>query len=100
MEQVYKMTLNCCSFCFNQSPLVRLSPWDHCGSSKLVNRQENILKSIGTNEQRVVVVTTRLLLQTKKGNCPLDHSGSGSGHATTQAQAMLLLAIYELKYVL
>jgi hypothetical protein len=31
---------------------------------------------------------------------PLDHSGLGSGHATTQARAMLLLAIYELQYVL
>jgi hypothetical protein len=31
---------------------------------------------------------------------PLDHSGLGFGHATTQAWAMLLLAIYELQYVL
>jgi hypothetical protein len=31
---------------------------------------------------------------------PLDHSGSGSGHATTRARATLLLAIYELQYVL
>jgi hypothetical protein len=31
---------------------------------------------------------------------PLDHSGSGSGHATTRARAMLLLAVYELQYVL
>jgi hypothetical protein len=31
---------------------------------------------------------------------PLDHSGSGCGHATTQARATLLLAIYELQYVL
>ncbi len=31
---------------------------------------------------------------------PLDHGGSGSGHATTRARATLLLAIYELKYVL
>jgi hypothetical protein len=31
---------------------------------------------------------------------PLDHSGSGSGHATTRAQATLLLGIYELQYVL
>jgi hypothetical protein len=31
---------------------------------------------------------------------PLDHSGSGSRHATTQARATLLLAIYELQYVL
>jgi hypothetical protein len=31
---------------------------------------------------------------------PLDHSGSGSGHATTRAQVTLLLAIYELQYVL
>jgi hypothetical protein len=31
---------------------------------------------------------------------PLDQSGLGSGHATTQARATLLLAIYELKYVL
>ena len=31
---------------------------------------------------------------------PLDHSGSGSGHATTRASATLLLAIYELQYVL
>ncbi len=30
----------------------------------------------------------------------MDHSGSGSGHATTWARATLLLAIYELKYVL
>ncbi len=30
---------------------------------------------------------------------PLDHSGLGSGHATTQARATLLLAIYELQYV-
>jgi hypothetical protein len=60
------MTLNCCSSCFNQSPLVCPSPWDHCGSNKLVNRQKNILKSIGTNKQRVVVVRMRLLLQTKK----------------------------------
>ncbi len=31
---------------------------------------------------------------------PLDHSGSGSGHATTRARATLLLATYELQYVL
>ncbi len=31
---------------------------------------------------------------------PLDHSGLGSDHATTQARATLLLAIYELQYVL
>ncbi len=31
---------------------------------------------------------------------PLDHSGSGSGHATTWARATLLLATYELQYVL
>ncbi len=31
---------------------------------------------------------------------PLDPSGSGSGHATTRARATLLLAIYELQYVL
>jgi hypothetical protein len=31
---------------------------------------------------------------------PLDQSGSGSGHATTWARAMLQLAIYELQYVL
>ncbi len=31
---------------------------------------------------------------------PLDHSGLGSGHATTRARAMLLLAIYEFQYVL
>ncbi len=31
---------------------------------------------------------------------PLDHSGSGSGHATTRAWATLLLEIYELQYVL
>jgi hypothetical protein len=31
---------------------------------------------------------------------PLDHSGLGSGHATTRARATLLLAIYELQYVL
>ncbi len=31
---------------------------------------------------------------------PLEHSGSGSSHATTWAQATLLLAIYELQYVL
>jgi hypothetical protein len=31
---------------------------------------------------------------------PLDHSGSGSGHATTRARATLLLAMYELQYVL
>jgi hypothetical protein len=31
---------------------------------------------------------------------PLDHSGSGSGHATTRSRAMLLLALYELQYVL
>jgi hypothetical protein len=31
---------------------------------------------------------------------PLDHSGSGTGHATTWARATLLLAIYELQYVL
>jgi hypothetical protein len=30
---------------------------------------------------------------------PLDKSGLGSGHATTRAQAMLQLAIYELQYV-
>jgi hypothetical protein len=30
----------------------------------------------------------------------LDHSSSGSGHATTRARATLLLAIYELQYVL
>ena len=30
----------------------------------------------------------------------LDHSGLGSCHATTRARATLLLAIYELKYVL
>ncbi len=31
---------------------------------------------------------------------PLDHSGLGSGHATTRARATLLLAIHELQYVL
>ncbi len=31
---------------------------------------------------------------------PLDHSGLGSGHATTWARATLLLAIYILQYVL
>ncbi len=31
---------------------------------------------------------------------PLDHIGSGSGHATTRARATLLLAIHELQYVL
>ena len=31
---------------------------------------------------------------------PLEHSGLGSGHATTRARATLLLAIYELQYVL
>jgi hypothetical protein len=31
---------------------------------------------------------------------PLDHSGLGSGHATTRTRATLLLAIYELQYVL
>ncbi len=31
---------------------------------------------------------------------PLDHSGLGSGHATTWAWTTLLLAIYELQYVL
>ena len=31
---------------------------------------------------------------------PLDQSGTGSGHATTRARAKLLLAIYELQYVL
>jgi hypothetical protein len=31
---------------------------------------------------------------------PLDQSGSGSRHATTWAQAMLQLVIYELQYVL
>jgi hypothetical protein len=30
----------------------------------------------------------------------IDHSGSGSGHATTRTRATLLLAIYELQYVL
>jgi hypothetical protein len=31
---------------------------------------------------------------------PLGHSGLGFGHATTRARATLLLAIYELQYVL
>jgi hypothetical protein len=31
---------------------------------------------------------------------PLDHSGPGSGHATSRARATLLLVIYELQYVL
>jgi hypothetical protein len=31
---------------------------------------------------------------------PMDHSGSSFGHATTWARATLLLAIYELQYVL
>ncbi len=31
---------------------------------------------------------------------PLDHTGSGYGHATTWARTTLLLAIYELQYVL
>jgi hypothetical protein len=31
---------------------------------------------------------------------PLDQSGLGSDHTTTQARAMLQLAIYELQYVL
>jgi hypothetical protein len=31
---------------------------------------------------------------------PLEHSGLGSGHATTWARATLQLAIYELQYVL
>jgi hypothetical protein len=30
----------------------------------------------------------------------MDQSGSGSGHATTQARAMLQLVIYELQYIL
>jgi hypothetical protein len=31
---------------------------------------------------------------------PLNHSGLGSGHATTWARATLLLTMYELQYVL
>ena len=34
------------------------------------------------------------------GQGPLDQSGSGFGHATTRARAMLQLGIYEFQYVL
>ncbi len=47
MENVHKMTWNCCSTCLNQSPLVCPSPWEYCGRNKLVNGQKNSWKSIG-----------------------------------------------------
>ncbi len=48
----------------------------------------------------IILAMTRAFWQYPICRGPLDHSGSGSGHATTPARATLLLAMYELKYVL
>jgi hypothetical protein len=48
----------------------------------------------------MILAMTRAFWQYPICRGPLDHSGSGSGHATTRARATLLLAIYELQYVL
>ncbi len=48
----------------------------------------------------IILAMTRAFWQYPICRGPLEHSGLGSGHATTRARATLLLAIYELQYVL
>ncbi len=48
----------------------------------------------------IILAMTRAFRRYPICRGPLEHSGLGSGHATTQAWATLLLAIYELQYVL
>ena len=48
----------------------------------------------------IILAMTRAFRRYPICRGPLEHSGSGSGHATTRARATLLLAIYELQYVL
>ena len=48
----------------------------------------------------IILAMTRAFRQYPICRGPLEHSGSGSGHATTRTRATLLLAIYELQYVL
>jgi hypothetical protein len=48
----------------------------------------------------IILAMTRAFRRYPICRGPLDHSGSGSGHTTTGARATLLLAIYELQYVL
>ncbi len=48
----------------------------------------------------IILAMTRAFRRYPICRGPLDHSGSGSGHATTRARATLLLGIYELQYVL
>ncbi len=48
----------------------------------------------------IILAMTRAFRRYPICRGPLDHSGSGSGHATTWARATLLLAIYEIQYVL
>ena len=48
----------------------------------------------------IILAMTRAFRRYPTCRGPLEHSGLGSGHATTRARATLLLAIYELQYVL
>jgi hypothetical protein len=48
----------------------------------------------------IILATTRAFWRYLICQGPLDYSGLGSSHATTRARATLLLAIYELQYVL
>ncbi len=48
----------------------------------------------------IILAMTRAFLQYPICRGSLDQSGSGSGHATTRARAMLQLAIHELQFVL
>ena len=48
----------------------------------------------------IILAMTRAFRRYPICRGPLEHSGLGSGHATTLARATLLLAIYELQYVL
>ncbi len=48
----------------------------------------------------IILAMTRAFQRYPICRGPLEHSGSGSGHATTWARATLLLAMYELQYVL
>ncbi len=47
----------------------------------------------------IILAMTRAFRQYPTCRGPLDHSGLGSGHATTRARAILLLAIYGLQWV-
>jgi hypothetical protein len=49
---------------------------------------------------RIILTMTRAFWQYPICLGPLDQSGSGSGHATTRAWAMLQLVIRDLQYVL